>query len=52
MESGKFEEAVELLESIVVDHPDFWAAFNNLALAYFYIGEEEQAKALLHDVLR
>ena len=51
MEQGKFAEAVELLESIVVDHPDFWAAFNNLALAYFYIGEEEQAKALLHDVL-
>ena len=51
MEQGKFEEAVELLEAIVVDHPDFWAAFNNLALAYFYIGEEEQAKALLHDVL-
>ncbi|WP_277586525.1 tetratricopeptide repeat protein [Psychrobacillus antarcticus] len=51
MEQGKFAEAVELLETIVVDHPDFWAAFNNLALAYFYIGEEEQAKALLHDVL-
>lgn len=51
MEQGKFTEAVELLESIVVDYPDFWAAFNNLALAYFYIGEEEQAKALLHDVL-
>lgn len=52
MEQGKFEEAVELLESIIADHPDFWAAFNNLALAYFYIGEEEQAKALLHQVLR
>ncbi|MER2262436.1 MAG: tetratricopeptide repeat protein [Psychrobacillus sp.] len=52
MEQGKFVEAVELLESIIADHPDFWAAFNNLALAYFYIGEEEQAKALLHQVLR
>ena len=52
MEQGKFPEAVELLESLITDHPDFWAAFNNLALAYFYIGEEEQAKALLHEVLR
>jgi len=51
MESGKFKEAVELLETIIVDNPDFWAAYNNLALAYFYIGEEEQAKALLHQVL-
>lgn len=51
MEQGKFHEAVELLESLIMDNPDFWAAYNNLALAYFYIGEEEQAKALLHDVL-
>ena len=52
MEQGKFSEAVDLLESIITDYPDFWAAYNNLALAYFYIGEEEQAKALLHQVLR
>lgn len=52
MEQGKFPEAVELLEDIITQYPDFWAAFNNLALAYFYIGEEEQAKALLHEVLR
>lgn len=51
MEQGKFQEAVELLESIIIDNPDFWAAYNNLALAYFYVGEEEQAKALLHQVL-
>ncbi len=52
METGKFSEAIELLENLITDHPDFWAAFNNLALAYFYVGEEEQAKALLHQVLR
>lgn len=51
MEQGKFQEAVELLESLIIDNPDFWAAYNNLALAYFYVGEEEQAKALLHKVL-
>jgi len=52
MEVGEFKEAVELFESIIKDHPDFWAAYNNLALAYFYIGEREQACALLHDVLQ
>ncbi|MBO0588937.1 tetratricopeptide repeat protein [Sporosarcina sp. E16_8] len=52
MESGDFKGAVELLESIIVDYPEFWAAYNNLALAYFYIGENDQASKLLHDVLK
>lgn len=52
MELGNFKEAVELLESIITDYPDFWAAYNNLALAYFYIGKTEKANALLHDVLK
>ncbi|MCW1927558.1 tetratricopeptide repeat protein [Bhargavaea beijingensis] len=52
MESGEFREAVSLLESAIEEHPDFWAAYNNLALAYFYIGETEQAEALLNQVLR
>ncbi|MBE1554890.1 tetratricopeptide repeat protein [Sporosarcina limicola] len=51
MESGDFKTAVELLESIIVDHPEFWAAYNNLALAYFYIGKTERASELLHEVL-
>ncbi|MFD1206771.1 MULTISPECIES: tetratricopeptide repeat protein [Sporosarcina] len=51
MESGSFPEAIRILESIIVDYPDFWAAYNNLALAYFYIGEIEHAKELLYDVL-
>lgn len=51
MESGDFETAVELLESIIVDFPEFWAAYNNLALAYFYIGKNERASDLLYEVL-
>ncbi|CAM3179581.1 tetratricopeptide repeat protein [Filibacter tadaridae] len=51
MESGDFKSAVELLESIIVDYPEFWAAYNNLALAYFYIGKTNQASELLYDVL-
>ena len=41
MESGDFKYAIELLESIVSDHPDFWAAYNNLALAYFSMGKRK-----------
>lgn len=52
MEGGKFPEAIELLENLIAEKPEFWGAHNNLALAYFYIGESEMAKALLHDVLR
>ena len=44
MESGDFKAAIELLEAMITDNPEFWAAYNNLALAYFYIGETKQAK--------
>lgn len=52
MESGQFPQAIELLEQTIERFPELWPAYNNLALAYFYIGEHEQAKALLHEVLR
>ena len=52
MEQGKLDEAIEVLENIVADHHDFWAAYNNLSLAYFYKGETEQARALLYEVLQ
>ncbi len=52
MESGEFNEAIELLESIIDDCPEFWAAYNNLALAYFYLGRKKEASGLLHDILK
>jgi len=52
MEEGNFKEAIEQFEEIIQDNPDFWAAYNNLSLAYFYLGESEQARALLHQVLK
>ncbi|MGI2329382.1 tetratricopeptide repeat protein [Planococcus sp. YIM B11945] len=52
MEQGNFPGAINLLEKLIEEKPDFWGAHNNLALAYFYIGESEMAKTLLHDVLR
>ncbi|WP_404404743.1 tetratricopeptide repeat protein [Jeotgalibacillus malaysiensis] len=48
---GKFKEAIEVLEDVVDRYPDYWSAYNNLALAYFYQGETEQASAILTEVL-
>lgn len=52
MELGHFQLAIEILEDLIERYPETWQAFNNLALCYFYIGEIEQARALLNQVLR
>jgi tetratricopeptide (TPR) repeat protein len=51
LESGYFPKAIEVLEKVVKDYPEYWSAYNNLALAYFYLGEAEKAYSILHDVL-
>jgi tetratricopeptide (TPR) repeat protein len=52
MEQGDFKKAIAVLEETIEEYPDLWNAYNNLALAYYYVGEVEQARALLHEVLR
>lgn len=51
LESGYFPKAIELLKDVVKEYPEYWSAYNNLALAYFYLGKAEKAKAILEDVL-
>lgn len=51
LEEGKFTEAVELLNEIIKNTPDFLAAHNNLALAYFYMGRFAKAKESIERVL-
>lgn len=51
LEEGKFTQAVALLEEIVSNTPDFLAAHNNLALAYFYMGRFTKAKECIMRVL-
>ncbi len=51
MEDGEFKEAIALLENIITDYPQLWAAYNNLALAYFYLGKIERAYETLDEVL-
>ncbi|WP_379128602.1 tetratricopeptide repeat protein [Paenibacillus sp. sgz500958] len=51
LEEGKFTEAVKLLTEITQNTPDFLAAHNNLALAYFYMGRFAKAKESIERVL-
>jgi len=51
LEEGKFTEAVRILERMVEKHPDFLAARNNLALAYYYMGMFDKAMGTIADVL-
>jgi len=51
LEEGKFTEAVRILEQIIEGHPEFLAARNNLALAYYYMGMFDKAMETIHNVL-
>lgn len=51
MEEGQFKQAINLFTKMIEEHPNFWAAYNNLALAYFYSNDKKQALATLQNVL-
>ncbi|MGE8206604.1 tetratricopeptide repeat protein [Heyndrickxia sp. NPDC080065] len=51
LESGNFDKAIEILKSLIAEFPDFWSAYNNLALGYFYLGDMENAANVLEDLL-
>jgi tetratricopeptide (TPR) repeat protein len=51
LEQAKFEEAVVVLEDLIQEYPEFWSAYNNLALAHFYLNRVEKAMTILDEVL-
>lgn len=51
LEEGRFMEATRLLEKLVKRKPEFTAARNNLALAYYYLGRFEQCLETVKEVL-
>ncbi|MBA2875738.1 tetratricopeptide repeat protein [Thermaerobacillus caldiproteolyticus] len=51
LEKGDFRDAINVLESIIADYPEFWSAYNNLALAHFYMGNAKRAQEIIHEVL-
>ncbi|MGD6817178.1 tetratricopeptide repeat protein [Metabacillus sp. 113a] len=52
LENGKLDEAISLLHEIIEEFPEFWSAYNNLSLAYFYSGDVANAKHYLELVLQ
>jgi tetratricopeptide (TPR) repeat protein len=52
LESGYFPKAIELLTEVIKEYPEYWSAYNNLALAYFYLGKNEKAESILDEVLK
>ncbi|CAG9620708.1 tetratricopeptide repeat protein [Sutcliffiella rhizosphaerae] len=51
LENGELDEAILLLEKIITEYPQFWSAYNNLALAHFYKGNTDRACEVLEDIL-
>ena len=51
LESGYFPKAIEVLKDVVKEYPEYWSAYNNLALAYFYLGKTKKAETILKEVL-
>lgn len=52
LENNEFEEAIVLLEEIIKEYPEFWSAYNNLSLAYFYVGNIDKAKEIIELILQ
>ncbi|MDX8363889.1 tetratricopeptide repeat protein [Cytobacillus sp. IB215665] len=50
LEDGQFSEAIQLLNSMIKENPEFWSAYNNLALAHFYLGDLNRAIQILDEV--
>ena len=51
IDKGMLFAAQETLESLIVQYPTFWPAYNNLAIVEFYLGENDRAFASLEQVL-
>lgn len=51
LEAGEFKKAVKLLKQVIKEFPEYWSAYNNLALAYYYLGDPQKADDILNEVL-
>lgn len=51
LDNGQFQKAVNLFEKLIKEYPEYWSNYNNLSLAYFYLGEKEKAHLVLNELL-
>ncbi|MDM5157224.1 tetratricopeptide repeat protein [Bacillus sp. DX1.1] len=49
--NGQLEEAIETLEIVTKDYPEFWSGHNNLAIAHFQLGNVDEALKLTEMIL-
>lgn len=49
---GQYGVAIEMLLELIEQYPNFWSAYNNLAIAYFYNGETDKCEATIEQVLQ
>lgn len=52
LERGEFSKAVYYFKKVIKERPQFWAAQNNLAIAYFSNGESEKGLEQLDVILQ
>lgn len=48
---GQFNKAIPIFTHLTISHPDFLAAYNNLAVSYAAIGQYQKAIDVLHEAL-
>ncbi|WP_411502656.1 tetratricopeptide repeat protein [Brevibacillus centrosporus] len=51
LEEGRFLEALDTLKEIVDNDPSFLPAWNNLSLAYYYVGDFQQSMKTIEKTL-
>ncbi|MGG1660967.1 tetratricopeptide repeat protein [Brevibacillus sp. NRS-1366] len=51
LEEGRFLEALDILKEIVEADPEFLPAWNNLSLAYYYVGDFQKAMNTIEKTL-
>lgn len=51
LEQGEYKKAIYYFQKVIKERPNFWAAQNNLAIAYYSIGREEEGLKQLEQIL-
>ncbi|GGH76092.1 tetratricopeptide (TPR) repeat protein [Pullulanibacillus pueri] len=51
LERGEFWEAIAYFKKVIANQPSYWAAYNNLAVAYYSLGRTKLAFEVLEEVL-
>ncbi|MGV3489302.1 MAG: tetratricopeptide repeat protein [Tuberibacillus sp.] len=52
LERGQYQKAIYFFKKVIKERPKFWAAYNNLAIAYFSMGEADLGFDVLEQVVR